>query len=153
PTVSTTTKLRPVPTRRSRLPGSTRSGSTISSLRPGIEATFCVATTLPVTLARNMALPPPFSGRLRDPPRPEEPLGLPAGAQLLVGRHGPQLHPAAFGVDRHLALGCLVLPRVEGDAEPVEVRADALANPGRVLPDAAGEHDGVGAVEQQEVGP
>src|SRR5262249_29909930 len=54
PTVSTTTKLRPVPTSRSRAAGSTRNGSTINSLCPVIDRTFCVATTLPVTTARNI---------------------------------------------------------------------------------------------------
>src|SRR5262245_15457809 len=54
PTVSTQTKVRPVPTSRSRCSGSTRSGSTVSSLRPVIAASFCVAITLPVTRARNI---------------------------------------------------------------------------------------------------
>src|SRR5262249_42103675 len=55
PTVSTATKLRPVPTSRSRDCGSTRSGSTIRSLCPVMDATFCVATTTPGTRARNIA--------------------------------------------------------------------------------------------------
>src|SRR5262249_61239196 len=56
PTVSTTTKLRPVPSSLSRVAGSTRKGSTINSLWPVIDLTFCVETTLPVTLARNIGL-------------------------------------------------------------------------------------------------
>ena len=56
PTVSTTTNVRPVLTRRSFWAGSTRSGSTVSNLRPVNDASFCVATTLPVTLAMNINL-------------------------------------------------------------------------------------------------
>src|SRR5918911_666617 len=107
PTVSTTTKVRPVLTSLSRWPGSTRSGSTVSSLRPVIEATFCVATTLPVTLARNMGASPSL----------EQFFGLPGHDQLLVGGHGPQLHPAARGVDRRLPFGGRVRLGVEHDAE------------------------------------
>src|SRR5579884_2570697 len=124
PTVSTTTKLRPVPTSRSRSFGSTRSGSTISSLRPVIDATFCVATTLPVTLAMNM-------GTLAcsyDPARLQQLLRLSGDDQLLVGRHDPELHPAVRSMNRHLAPGVVVLQAIELDAEPVEVGADFGAN-------------------------
>src|ERR1700736_6042181 len=114
PTVSTTTKVLPVPISLSRVPGSTRSGSTVKSLRPTIEATFCVATTLPVTFATNMSA----SLRL------QERLGLPGDDQFFIGRHDPDLHAAAVEVDRHFALRLVVAHRVEGNAEPVEVRAD-----------------------------
>src|SRR5262249_47049738 len=54
PTVSTHTNVRPVLTNLSRAAGSTRIGSTVKSLCPTMLATFCVATTLPVTLATNI---------------------------------------------------------------------------------------------------
>src|SRR4051794_7030006 len=142
PTVSTQTKVRPVLTSLPRPCGSTRSGSTVSSLRPVIAATFCVATTKPLTRARNMV---PSLLRF------EKRLRLPRHDQLLVGRHDPQLHPAVGRVNGRLALGRLVARLVQADAEPVEVRTHRLAHPGRVLADAAGEHDGVGAVVQQQV--
>src|SRR5947209_7065273 len=110
PTVSTTTNVLPVGTRRARSAGSTRSGSTVSNLRPIIEATFCVATTLPVTRARNMAA---------SLPRFEQGLRLPGDNQLLVRRHDPQLHATARRVDGRLALRFRVGLRVEGDAEPI----------------------------------
>src|SRR5262245_38760398 len=91
PTVSTQTKVRPVPTSRSRWAGSTRSGSTVSSLCPVIDATFCVAITLPVTLARNMTpssfLPSHFN-LLQDLPEVGEAVSLPlAEDQLAVDGH------------------------------------------------------------------
>src|SRR5437879_5774553 len=104
PTVSTTTNVRPVVTRRLRAAGSTRIGSTVNSLRPIKEATFWVATTLPVTLARNMGTS--LAGG-------QELLGLPGDDQLFVGRHRPDLHAAVAAVDRRLAPGPLVLGRVE----------------------------------------
>ena len=60
PSVSTTTNVRPVGTSRSRSLSSSRYGSTVRSLCPVIEATFWVATTLPVTLARNIEPTPSF---------------------------------------------------------------------------------------------
>src|SRR5262245_17140473 len=89
PTVSTTTNVRPVFTSRSRWAGSTRSGSTVSSLCPVIEATFCVATTLPVTRARNM-MPSLFGKPFGD-----------LGQDLLVGREAEHLPLAEdlFAVD------------------------------------------------------
>src|SRR5438067_4842957 len=123
PTVSTTTNVRPVPTRRSFWAGSTRSGSTVSSLRPVIDASFCVATTLPVTLAMNISVSAkpqavPHSGALQEIAR------LPGDDQLLVGRHRPQLDAAAHRVEPGLALGVVVQRRIDHDAEPVEVGAD-----------------------------
>src|SRR5262249_21691344 len=133
PTVSTTTKLRPVPTSRSRVLGSTRSGSTISSLRPVIEATFWVATTLPVTFATNMARPSCAGEQVARLPRHDD---------LLVGRHRPQLHPAVVGVDGRLAPGRPIALAVEPDAEPLQPGADRLAHRHRVLADPAREDDG-----------
>src|SRR4051812_22676576 len=88
PTVSTTTKLRPVPMSLSREPGSTRNGSTINSLWPVIVLTFWVETTLPVTLARNISASRllQFGGdRLQD---------------LLLGREPPRVELAVG----HLAI-------------------------------------------------
>src|SRR5262245_45151698 len=144
PTVSTTTNVRPVLTRRSRCAGSTRSGSTVSSLRPVIDATFWVATTLPVTLARNMG---PSLARGQQVP------GLPGDDQFLVGRHDPKLHPATAAVNRHLAFRRIISERVEVDAEPVQVGTDRRADRRRVFADAAREHDGVGPVQQEQVRP
>src|SRR5437660_6747704 len=110
PTVSTTTNVRPVVTSLSRLPGSTRSGSTVRSLRPVIEATFCVETTLPVTLARNMVA---SLGK--------QSLRLPGDNQLFVGGHDPDLHAALLTMDRHFALRRLVAPRIEADAKPIKI--------------------------------
>src|SRR5262249_36414476 len=135
PTVSTTTKVRPVPMRRSRGPGSTRSGSTVSSLCPVMDATFCVATTLPVTFARNMRSSLPRQQGLR----------LPGDDHLLVRRHDPQLHPAVAAVNGGFALRRLVARGVQDDAEPVQVGTDGGADGRRVFADAAGEDDGVGA--------
>src|SRR5437763_11232147 len=105
PTVSTTTKVRPVLTSLSRVAGSTRNGSTVSSLRPIIEATFCVATTLPVTFARNIG-----ASTFR-----EQLFRLPGHDQLLIGGHDPQLHPAVGCVDRRLPPGGRVRLAVQGD--------------------------------------
>src|SRR4051812_14423872 len=127
PTVSTTTNDRPVLTRRSRVAGSTRSGSTSSSRWPVIDGTFLVATTVPGTPATNM---------VPSLPR-QQGLCLPGDDQLLVRRHDPHLYPARPVVDRHLALRLPVAHRVEGDAEPVQVRADRRAHGRGVLADAA----------------
>src|SRR5260221_8344311 len=100
PTVSTTTKVRPAPTKRSRFTGSTRNGSTVSSLRPVIEATLCVATTRPVTRARNIAhsrFPEVFPGF-------QQLFRLTSHDELLVRRHDPQLHAAIGRVNGRLAL-------------------------------------------------
>ena len=66
------------------------SGSTISSLCPVIDATFWVATTLPVTRARNIGRQPPSV-----PSSSEARVGLPGDDDLLVGRHDPDLHARA----------------------------------------------------------
>src|SRR5262245_31631306 len=147
PTASTTTNVRPVVTSRSRCAGSTRSGSTVSSLWPVMVWTFWVATTLPVTRARNMRetlllLPPSpqrgEGGKTSDGAagRLQQLLRLPGDDQLLVGRHDPQLHAAAQGVDARLRLALDVQRGVDGDAEPVQVLADRRAHGGRVLADA-----------------
>jgi len=52
-----TNKVRPVPVRRSRWPGSTRNGSTVNNFLPVMDTSFLRRTTLPVTLARNIAFP------------------------------------------------------------------------------------------------
>src|SRR5262245_26027758 len=142
PTVSTHTNVRPVPTRRSRPAGSTRSGSTVSSLRPVIDATLCVAITLPVTLARNM------NASLR---RFEQLFRLSSDDQLLVGRHDPDVRATSVRVDARLATCGLVLLQVQLDAEPIQVRANRLAHVRRVLADAAGEDDGIGPIHEQQV--
>src|SRR5205085_563068 len=103
PTVSTTTKVRPVVTSRSRFAGSTRIGSTVSSFRPVIDAIFCVATTLPVTLARNMA-----------PSLREQRLCLPGDNKLFVGRHDPDLDATGLAMDVHFPLRLLVTKGVQG---------------------------------------
>src|SRR5579871_6566590 len=118
--VSTTTKVRPVLTRRSRCDGSTRSGSTVSNFWPVIVATLCVATTLPVTFAMNMPLPR------------QKFLGLPRHDDFLVRRHDPHLDAATGGVQWHFALRFSVADRIEADAEPVEVRADGGPHGGGV---------------------
>src|SRR5262249_21976772 len=142
PTASTTTKVRPVPARRSRPVGSTRSGSTVSSLRPVSASTLAVAPTLPVNRARDIV-----ASLARRPQR----LRLPGDDQLLVRRHDPQLHPAARQVQRRLALRRLVGVGVQPDAEPLQVGTDGGADGGRVLADAAGEHDRLGPPQEQEV--
>src|SRR5215470_10646016 len=131
PTVSTTTKVRPMPMSRSRCCGSTRSGSTVSRRWPVIEATFCVATTVPVTRARNiefpLLLPSPLGGegsKADDSAfRLQKRLGLPGDDQLLVGRHDPDLHLAIRCLNRHLALRAVVLVGIEGDTKPLQVDA------------------------------
>src|SRR4051812_10780865 len=126
PTVSTTTKVRPVLTSRSRWPGSTRSGSTVRSLRPVMEATFCVATTLPVTRARNMGAS--LAGI-------EQGLCLPGDDQFFIRRHDPELH-AAFGqVYGRFALRSYICLRVQGNTEPAEVGANGVAHRHGVLAD------------------
>src|SRR5438132_1419257 len=141
PTVSTTTKVRPTGMRRSRPSGSTRSGSTVSSLWPVIEATFWVDTTLPVTLASNIGTS-----------RAKQIAGLAGNNQFLVGRHDPDLNPALIAVHRRLPLGLSISNGVERDAEPIETRAHFATDRGRILTDAARKNDCVGAVEKKQVG-
>src|SRR5690348_4466532 len=104
PTVSTATKVRPVVTSRSRFSPSMRYGSTMSNLWPTIEGVFCVATTLPVTLATNM----------RDRSVGfQEFFSLSGDDEFFVRRHDPDLRAARFGADRAFALGCGVGGRIE----------------------------------------
>src|SRR5262249_57305049 len=72
-------------------------------------------------------------------------LGLPGDDDLLVGRDGPHLHARAGRRDAALDGAGLVERRIELDAEPAEVSTDARADPRRVLADAPGEDDRVGA--------
>src|SRR6185369_229563 len=74
--------------------------------------------------------------------------------QLLVGGNHPHTHLAARPGDVafrpvHRAS---VLLGIERDAEEDQIGADALADRGRVLADAAGEDDGFGAVQTRQVG-
>src|SRR5689334_18996513 len=130
--------VRPVDSKLRRDLGSSRYGSTTSSLWPTIVATFCVATTDPVTRARNIAL------------TLQELLGLPRHDQLLVGRHDPKLHAAAGRVDPALALGHQVGQRIEHDAQLIEPREHRGANLLAVLADAAREHDRLDASQLDE---
>src|SRR5262245_37989515 len=108
PTVSTTTKLRPVPSSLLRVAGSTRNGSTINSLWPVIDLTFCVETKLPVNLSRNIAVCLlQFDGDLVE--------------NLLLGREPPRVELAvsdrsvevdvedAAGALRHRHLDCVAV--------------------------------------------
>src|SRR3990170_470726 len=122
PRVSTATNVRPVVTRPRRLLGSTRYGSTTSSLCPTIESTFCVATSEPVTLARNMdVLPYTF----------QELFGLSGDNQLFVRGYHPQLNTAVPAADSCFALGRIVGRWIKHDAQfaqPAQhVRADVDA--------------------------
>src|SRR5438132_12678962 len=137
PTVSTTTNVRPVETSLSRLAGSTRSGSTVRSLRPVMELIFCVATTLPVTLARNMVA---SLGK--------QCLRLPGDDQLFIGRHDPDLHAAARSVNGRLALRLIVSCRVQHNAKPVKIGTNRRAHACRGFADAPPEVAVDGAVQQ-----
>src|SRR5437773_9392639 len=140
PTVSTQTNVRPVPTNRSRLSGSTRRGSTVKSLRPVMEASFCVATTLPVTLARNISTSPPS---ILQPL-----LCLPGDDQFFVGWHGPNLHATGHRVDWHFTLCLVIADRIQVDSKPIQVRAYCRTNGRRVFADASRKNNCVRAVQQ-----
>src|SRR5213078_2428036 len=111
PTVSTVTKVRPVPTSERRSLVSRRYGSTTSSLWPTIDSVFCVATTAPVTFARNIRLSFAFAVFAF-----EQRFDLPCDNKFFIGGHNPQLHLAAIGVNGCFALGDGVVSRIERDA-------------------------------------
>src|SRR6056297_2212395 len=147
PIVSTAMNVRPVVTSDLRFSGSKRYGSTTSSLWPVIEATFCVATTDPVTLAMNMGkkllsvragrsavMVQDFQGSLSDDP-------------FFVGRDGPNLGRRVVGMQRRFARRDVVFSGVQLDAKLRQVRANAGTDRFGVFTDAPGEHDRVDAAQ------
>src|SRR5215218_7876068 len=70
--------------------------------------------------------------------------------KLLVGRDHPCGEPRVVGRAHALAAAGerVVAGRVDRQAHPLEPRADARADLGRVLADATGEHHGVGAAHR-----
>ncbi len=78
--------------------------------------------------------------------------GLAGDDDFLIRGYGPDLNPGSVGRDDGLAASLTVLDRVERDAEPAKIAEDAAPDAGRVLADAAGEDDRVGAAQLDEVG-
>ena len=112
-----------------------RYGSTISSLWPTIEAVFCVATTLPVTLATNIGLASPF----------QQLTSLPRDDDLFVGRHDPNLRAAGAGGDQSFAARSRIGLLIEHDAQFGQIAENGRPSADAVLANAAGQDDGVGA--------
>src|SRR3954464_12834509 len=120
------------------------------SLCPVIEATFWVATMLPVTRARNIAGSSSPRRSVREfPTRLKERLRLPGDHDLLVGGHGPDLDAGAVRGDDPLGRAAGVPGRVQRDSEPPEVAADPGADARRVLADPPREGDDVRTAQLQ----
>src|SRR4051794_30367941 len=123
------------------------------SLCPVIEATFWVATMLPVTRARNIAGSSSPRRSVREfPTRLQERLRLPCHHDFLVGGDGPDLDAGAVRGDHALGRTARVPGRAERDTEPREVAADAGANPRGVLADPPREGDHVGTAQLEQEG-
>ena len=72
---------------------------------------------------------------------------MPGDHLLLVGRDRIDAYPAAVGRDARAARSIRLV--VKFNAEPSAARADALADLGRALADAGGEHEAVEAAEHR----